>query len=203
MDGAGAVFQKRSIDPEGSAFFLDGFFAFPIKVNRIFRVFHDRAVRLDLVRHIRVDKKVIVEVVAQRTRLVLLDKFEEFQQVDDLMIPPVADVRPRVVRFDRFPVESVFSDAVRVVPIESCCVEEFVNHSLHKLWVAVCKCFPILEDITPVSLVVEDFRTVLFVTCVDGKFIPRARRIAMAAAKLQRQVLEAQAFKIEIRGIRT
>jgi len=67
----------------------------------------------------------------------IFDKLEEFQQIDDLVIAPIANIRPRIVGFNGFPIETAFGHAVGVIAVKSGCIEKFVNHSLNELWVGM------------------------------------------------------------------
>ena len=60
------------------------------------------------------------------------------------------------------------------------------------------QCFPILEDIPPVPLVIEDFGAVVFVPQVDAESIPRAAGVAVATAELQRQVFCTKSLEIQV-----
>ncbi len=99
-----------------------------------------------------------------------------------------------LVFFDRLPVEAVFNDPVGVVAVEGTRVQELEDHAFHELRIAVCECFPVLENIAPVALVVQDLRAVFFVVGVDGELIPRAAGVAVAAAELERQVFNGQSL---------
>ena len=102
---------------------------------------------------------------------------------------------------DGLPFEAVLEHAVGVVPIEGGGVEELEDHPLDELRVGVDEGLPVLEDVAPVALVVEDLGAVVLVAEVDGEPVPRAARVAVAAAELQRQVLGAQALEVEILGL--
>ena len=58
--------------------------------------------------------------------------------------------------------------------------------------------FPILEDVPPVPLVVEDFGAVVFVPQVDAESIPRAAGVAVATAELQWQVFCTKSLEIQV-----
>src|SRR6056300_470352 len=109
------------------------------------------------------------------------------------MIAPIANVRPRVVRLNSFPIKTVFGNAVRVITVKGGCIQELVYHALDELGVGMRQCLPVLKNIAPVSLVIEDFRTVLFISRVDGKLVPRTAWITMTTAKLQWEVFRTKA----------
>ena len=58
--------------------------------------------------------------------------------------------------------------------------------------------FPILEDVPPVTLVVEDFGAIVFVAQVDIESIPRAAGVAVATAELQWQVFCTKSLEIQV-----
>ncbi len=90
------------------------------------------------------------------------------------MISPVPDVRPGIVRFYDFPVEAVFGYAVRVIPVEGRGVEKFENHARDKSGIGMRKRLPVLKNIAPVPLVIQDFRAIPLVSDIDRKLVPGA-----------------------------
>lgn len=82
--------------------------------------------------------------------------FEELEEVDDLVVAPVADVAPGVVRFCDLPLEAVAGDAVGVEAVGGGGVEESGDEGVEVMGEGVGEGFPVLEDVAPVALVVED-----------------------------------------------
>ncbi len=101
-----------------------------------------------------------------------LAELNEFAQVYDLMITPVADVRPRVIGVDDFPVNAFRGDAVRVVAVRGSGIEELGDDRVGVVGVRGAECLPVLEDIAPVALI-RDERVALFVTHADVEAVPR------------------------------
>ena len=62
----------------------------------------------------------------------IVRQLEEFEQVNDLMVAPVANVGPGIVRIGCFPVDSKGGQAIRVIAIGSGCVEELADHAFDK-----------------------------------------------------------------------
>ena len=174
---------------------------FVVELDGVLGVLQQIVIALDAVGDVGVDEGVVLEIRLELLRVVVPKELEEFQQVDDLVVAPVTDVRPRVVGLDGLPFEAVLEHAVGVVPVEGGGVEELEDHALDELGIGVDKGFPILEDVAPVALVVEDLGAVFLVAEVDGKPVPRAARVSVAAAELQRQVLGAQALEVEVLGL--
>ena len=190
--------QERAI---ASNFILLEFYfllALMIEIDRVFGVLQQRFVRLDAVGDIGVDKGVVLEVLLEFLGIVGPQELQEFEQIDDLVVAPVTNVGPRVVRFDGLPFETVFEHAVGVVSLKSGGVEELENHALNELGIGMDQRFPVLEDVAPVSLVIEDFRAVILVAEVDGEPVPRTAGVAVAAAEFQRQVFCTQPLEIEV-----
>ena len=119
-------------------------------------------------------------------------QFEQLEQVDDLVIAPIADVAPGVVGFLDLPVDTLLGDAVRVVAINSGCIDELGDHVFDEVGEAECKCLPILKDIPPVALVRQQALTGLVLEA-DLELVPGTTRIAVAPAKRDGQVFHRQA----------
>ena len=115
-----------------------------------------------------------------------------------MVVAPVADVRPGVVGLNLFPLKAILEHAIRVVAVEGGGVEELENHALDELGVGVHERFPVLEDVAPVALVVQNLRPGLLVAQVDGEAVPRTAGVAVTATELQGQVLCAQALEVEV-----
>ena len=169
-----------------------------VVIDGVLGVFQERVVRLDPVGDVGVDERVVLEVVLEFLRVVRLQELQELEEVDDLVVAPVADVRPRVVRLNLFPLEAILEHAVRVVAVEGGRVQELENHALDELGIRVHQGFPVLEDVAPVALVVQNLRPSFFVAQVDGEPVPGTAGVPVATAELQRQVLCAQALEVEV-----
>ena len=193
--------QERTVPSDFILLELDFRLALVVEVDGVFRVLQQIVVALDPVGYIGVDESVVLKIRVQFLGVMVPQELEELEQVDDLVVAPVADVGPRVVRLDGLPLEAVLEHAVRIVPVEGGGVEELEDHPLDELGVGVHQGLPVLEDVAPVALVVEDLGAVLLVAEVDGEPVPRAAWVTVAAAEFQRQVLGAQPLEVEVLGL--
>lgn len=71
-----------------------------IKADAVLRIGHDLVVRLQSVGHVGKGVLLAVEQLVQRSRVVLVTDLQQPEQIDNLMIAPITDVRPRVLGFD-------------------------------------------------------------------------------------------------------
>ena len=92
MNPAFRASEQGGICPLHGYAFTDGQIAGGIKFDRIFRVGNDVFVRLYAVGHVGIHKAVFAKHCLEGIRFVFLIKLQEFEQIDDLMITPVADV---------------------------------------------------------------------------------------------------------------
>jgi hypothetical protein len=127
---------------------------------------------------------------------------QQLEQVDDLVVAPIADMAPGIVLVDHLPVDAVATDAVGVVAVDRHGAEEGRDHRANVGRLAGHQRLPVLEDVAPVALVVDD-APALGVAHPDGEAVPRAARVAVAAAEGQRQVLEQQALGLRLPAART
>ena len=79
----------------------------------------------------------------------------ELQEVDHLVIPPVADEGPGIIRIDGLPFEALPLDAIGVVAIRGGGVRKLEDHAFEDTRVGKGQRFPILEDVAPIALVVQ------------------------------------------------
>ena len=89
----------------------------------------------------------------QRSRIVLITDLQQAEQIDDLMVTPVTDIRPRVLGFDHLVVQSLVGDAIGVVAVGRRGVEKLGNNMVDIERITVGEGFPVLEYVTPVALV--------------------------------------------------
>jgi len=129
-----------------------------------------------------------------------LTDLEELLEVNDLVVAPVADVGPGVVGFDGFPVEAVFGDPVGIVSVEGGGVQELENHSVDESGIGMGQGLPVLEEVPPVPLIVEDFGAIGFVLDVYGKIVPGAAGVAMAAAEFEGEVFHGEPDQVGVSG---
>ena len=64
-------------------------------------------------------------------------------------------------------------------------VQELEDHTLDEVRIGVGQGFPVLENISPVAFVIQNFRAIHFAMRIDGKAVPGAAGITMASAKLE------------------
>ena len=120
--------------------------------------------------------------------MVVAREFEQPEQIDNLVIPPVADVGPGISRFENFPVDAVPGNTIRIVTVGSRGVDEFGNETFDVSRERKGKSFPVLENVTPVALVVQVLRPI-GVFEIDGEVIPGSAGVTMPTAECQRQIL--------------
>ena len=97
----------------------------------------------------------------------VLQKLHKLQQINNLVIAPITNERPGIIRFNGLPFKTVLGYPVRVVAIKGGSVQKFVHHAFHKTRIRMSQCFPILKNIPPVTLIIENFGSVLFTTGID------------------------------------
>ena len=118
-------------------------------------------------------------------------ELQQLLQINDLVIAPVADIAPGVIRLFDFPVDTLFGNSIRVVAVHRGRVDELGDHILDKFRITERQRLPVLEDVAPVALVGQQ-SVAVFVFQLDRELVPGTARIAMAAAKRDRQVFVAR-----------
>ena len=176
---------------------LDGLVVLAIEDDRVVGVHEQVLVRLDPVGDVGVAEDAPLEQRVEGARVVGVRHLEQLLQVDDLVVAPVADVRPRVVGLGDFPLDPVAGDPVRVVAVGGGGVEERRHHALDVVGEGVRERFPVLEDVAPVALVVEP-RSAVGVADLDREAVPGPARVAVSAAEGERQVGAARAFEVGV-----
>ena len=78
--------------------FVDPAIQLLVKNDGVGPVLHQRIVRLDPVGDIGVAKNPAIEHQFQTSRMIAHGGLEQFDQVDDLVIAPIPDVCPRIMR---------------------------------------------------------------------------------------------------------
>ena len=110
--------QEGAVAADFAALQLDFLACLVVVIDGVLGVLKERVVGLDPVRDVGVDERVVLEAVLEFLGVVVLQELQELQEVDDLVVTPVADVRPRVVWLDGLPFKAILEHAVRVVPVE-------------------------------------------------------------------------------------
>ena len=72
------------------------------------------------------------------------------------MIPPVADIRPWIVRILYLPVDSDVADSIGIVAVDRRSIDELRNNIVDKTGKTECERFPVLENVAPVTLVRQE-----------------------------------------------
>ena len=132
-----------------------------IKHDRVVRIFLQFAIGFNPIWHIRVTQRWSIQLKSQFPGMKTVAGFHQFQQIDDLMIAPVADIRPGIALFRNFPINPCATDAVRIVAIRRGGTQESIHGGFCKLREGVNQSFPILEDVAPVTSVIQTQRAVL------------------------------------------
>ena len=83
-------------------------------------------------------------------------EFEQAAEIDNLVVAPVADVRPRVLGLYHFPVYALRGNLIGVVAINSGGVEELRDDTVRIERIGQGECLPVLEDVAPVALISND-----------------------------------------------
>src|ERR1035437_3474623 len=100
-----------------------------------------------------------------------LQDLQQLEQVNDLVIAPVANVRPRVMRINYLPINTIARDAIRIVAVRSGGVDKAADHAGGKTRKRNSQRLPVLKNVPPVPLVVQDPRTI-GITRGNEKAIP-------------------------------
>ena len=113
------------------------------------------------------------------------------------MVGPVSNIGPRVIRFGHLPLYPFPSHPVGVISIGRAGVHEGCDHALDVFRIGISQCFPVLEKVTPVPLVIQAQAAILILE-IDGELVPWTAGIAVPAAESQRKVSVTQAFQVGI-----
>ena len=155
----------------------------------------------DPVGDVGVDEDAPAKEPGHAARVVFFEPLDEAGQVDELVVAPVADVRPGIVLVVHLPVEALARDAVGVVAVRGARVEEAHDERLQVGGVGEAQRLPVLEDVPPVALVPEGQLAVLS-AYVDRERVPRPARVPMPAAEGEGQELAQVALKVGVdRGV--
>mmetsp|Transcript_34208 Transcript_34208/g.61341 ORF Transcript_34208/g.61341 Transcript_34208/m.61341 type:complete len:306 (-) Transcript_34208:1217-2134(-) len=139
-----------------------------------------------------------IQELLQAARVVGHGPFQELKEVDDLVVTPIPDGGPRIVRFRALPIDAVgLVDDIGVVPVNGGGVHKLGQHGLNVGGVAHCEGLPVLEDVPPVPLVVE-LSLAVFIFQDNGELVPGAGGVPVPATEGDRDVLHAEPGQVVI-----
>ncbi len=170
-----------------------------VESDGISRVAQDVPVGPEAKRYLGVTEDALAEHADDPFGIVAAPQFEQPQQVDDLVIPPVADIAPGIIGRGSFPVHPIAVDPVGIEAVHGGGVDELGDHVGQKSGESRGQGLPVLEDVPPVALVTQD-RVTRMVAHADGKVVPGPAGVAMATAEMQRQVFQGQPDQVRIPG---
>ena len=129
--------------------------------------------------------------------MIIIGQLQKLQQINNLVIAPVTNTCPGIVGLGFLPVDTGSGDSIGVVTIRSGRVNKLADHRFNIVRNRDTKSFPVLEDIAPVALKIQQLRTIVLFH-LNREFIPGSRRVAMAAAKRKWQVFHTQTLQAGI-----
>ncbi len=125
-----------------------------VEDDRIVPVFQQRGVRFDPIRNVGMAENPAPQQGRKLVQMELVRDLQEFLQVDDLVVAPVANVSPGTARTWLFPLDPSAGHSIRVVSIGGRGADEAADHTLHVFGIAVGQCLPVLKDVAPIPLIV-------------------------------------------------
>ncbi len=172
-----------------------------VEQDGVVPVSQEHGVGLDPVGHVGVAKDPAAQQGVQPAGVVLDRYFQQLEQVDDLVIAPVADVGPGAARARLFPLDAAAGHPVGVVSVGGGGAGKAADHAFHELGVGAGQRLPVLKDVAPVALIVERPRAVRLFD-IDREAVPGAAGVAVPAAEGERQVLADQPLQVGRPGAR-
>ncbi len=168
-----------------------------VEIDRVFWVRHNLGVGSETVRDIGERILAVAQYGTQGSGVVLVAQLQEAAEVDNLVVAPIADVRPRVLRLDDFPIDALGGNLIGVVAVCRSGIEELGDDAVGVVGIGEREGFPVLENVAPVALIGDKTMAVLVVD-TDVEQVPRAARVAMAARESKRQVLHEKAVELVV-----
>ena len=165
-----------------------------VEGDRRLRVAYEVGVVADPVRHVGVHEDPAVEHARHLAGEEALGGLEQPEEVHELVIAPVPDVAPRVLRVRHLPVDPVARDPVGVVPVGGRRVDEQRHHAGEVLGERDAHRLPVLEHVAPVALE-ADHGLAVVVLHPHREVVPRSARVAVASREAERQVLRARSSR--------
>mmetsp|Transcript_47335 Transcript_47335/g.79232 ORF Transcript_47335/g.79232 Transcript_47335/m.79232 type:complete len:303 (-) Transcript_47335:964-1872(-) len=174
----------------------------PIKCDRVLCILNNLVIWPDFIWDICIRKAVLLKIFLQAPRIETLTPLQQLEQINDLMVTPVPDIGMGMVRLWALPCKS-FSlvNNIWIVAVDGACIQELGNDACEVVGEADSQCLPVLEDVTPIALEIEDLFAVL-VLQDDVELVPWAGRVPMASTPRHRHVLRANSCQILVaRGL--
>ena len=144
-----------------------------IEHDGVVRVFQHAGIGFDAIGHVGVAENTAIHQRHQRVRFVVQRLFNQLQQVDELVIAPVTDVRPGVFGFRTFPVDAVPGNPIGVIAVRRAGVDKLGDHSRAEQGQGCRQRLPVLKNIPPVALVIQQ-SVARLVPDPDCKAVPGA-----------------------------
>ena len=112
----------------------------------------------------------------------MVTEFKQFEQIDNLVVTPITNVRPWIFGFYHFPVNALVGNTVGVVTIYGGGIEELSDDGIDEVRIREGECFPVLEYISPVTLIGND-RLSLRIFDLYIKHIPWTRWVSVSSTE--------------------
>ena len=116
------------------------------------------------------------------------------------MIPPVSDVAPGIFAIRHFPVDAAARQTIGIETVCGRCVHKHRDDTWQVFGEALAKGFPVLEDVAPISFVVNEWFAFL-VTDPDGEHVPGSARVTVSAGEAEGEIFEYQTNQLRIRDL--
>ena len=168
-----------------------------IEDHRVLRIFEKIFEGLYAIGNVGIAEYRLVQQLPQPCRMKLLRQFEQFQQVNNLVVPPVSDVAPGVIGLLYFPIDTFLCYAIWIVSVDCRSIDELGDNVFDELRIAKGQCLPVLEDVAPVALVGKQ-PVARIVFQFNGEAVPGAARVAVAASEGDGQVFIAEPLKLRV-----
>ncbi len=153
-----------------------------------------------MIRNVGRGEYFFVQQFLQNLGVQLVLQFQKLFKINDLVVVPVADVGPGIVWLGDFPVKAAAGYAVGVKAVRGRGVQELGYHSGNVNRIAHRERLPVLENVAPVSFVVQN-RLAKAVLKVNRKFVPRTAWVAVPARERKRKVLQIKALQLRVAAL--
>jgi len=160
-----------------------------VEVYGVLRIAGDGIVTFDSIRHVGIGEGPTCQQGSQSFWVVVYRELKELGEVDDLMISPISDVRPRIIWLNHFPIDSISRYAIGIVSVNSRGIDEFGNHTEREFRITECQGLPILKNVAPVALVIPRLLS-QGIAGFNGEVIPWPTRVTVSSAEREWQVLK-------------